>query len=289
MSALPRLLLLAATLVATGARAALPLWELEGTASRIRLLGSIHFLRADDYPLPAPMDAAYREADVVVMELDLDDLEPAESAAVLQRLSVDPAGRDLEELLGAEVYREAAAKAGSIRIDLADFHRYEPWFVALQVTQLRLAQLGFDPFFGIEARLVARARSDGREIIGLETLEAQLGALDGLSGAEQRQFLMQTLDEAIEIESMLGDVLAAWRRGDTETLERDLLAGLAEQPRLYERILVDRNRAWAERIVALADDAGESYLVVVGALHLIGEDSVLALLEEAGIGHRQLQ
>lgn len=289
MIALPRpLLALLACALAAPASAELPLWELEGTASRVRLLGSIHFLRADDYPLPAPMDEAYRDADVLIMELDLDDLDPVESQAVLRRLSMDAEGRRLEALIGAAAYREASAKAAAIRIDLGTLADFEPWFAALQITQLRLGQLGFDPFFGIEARLVARARGDGREIIGLETLEAQLTALDSLSASDQRRFLMQTLDDAAEIEASLGDIIDAWRRGDVEALERDLLEGLADQPALYQRILVDRNRAWAEQIAALADDAGRSYLVVVGALHLVGDDSVLALLEQQGIGHRQL-
>jgi uncharacterized protein YbaP (TraB family) len=44
---------------------------------------------------------------------------------------------------------------------------------------------------------------------------------------------------------------------------------------------VDRNRAWAARLVELLDD-DDDYLVVVGALHLVGRDSVVDLLTKRG-------
>ena len=59
---------------------ALPLWELEGARGRVQLLGSIHFLRPSDFPLPAAMERAYDEADVLVMEIDMDNAIAARKA-----------------------------------------------------------------------------------------------------------------------------------------------------------------------------------------------------------------
>lgn len=275
-------------LVSAIAEAALPLWELQGRASNIRMLGSIHFLRADDYPLPEPIGGAYQQADIVVTEIDLDDLNPLQAQAVMQRLAVDPQGRNLEKLLGPADYAAAVAGIRALALDPRLVSAYEPWFAALQITQLHLAQLGFEPGYGVDARLVMLAVQDGKPVNGLETLEDQLGTLDRLTPAAQREFLMRTLDEADEVGDSIDGIVRAWRNGDVPGLERELLDGLREQAELYDRILVARNRAWTSRIESLAGD-GKRYLVVVGALHLVGEDSVLRMLEARGIGNRQVR
>src|SRR5690606_4796236 len=135
--------LLAAGL-ATGAQAA-PLWELTGTSNRIVLLGSVHLLRGGDDGLDPLIAEALDEAEVLVMELALDGLDPVESAATLVRLAVDPDGRTLDELLGAKAWTESLALADEVEIDLRQLAGFEPWYAAVMVTQLRLAQLGFDP------------------------------------------------------------------------------------------------------------------------------------------------
>ena len=267
---------------------ALPLWELQGSSNTIRILGSIHFLRAEDYPLPQAIGKAYQLADVVIMELDLDDLNPLEVPLLVQRLALDPKGRDLEKLLGRRDFEAARKGVTAMQIDMAGLKAYEPWYAALQITQLRLVQLGFDPSYGIESKIVGLAAQDGKEIRGLETIEQQLGTLDALPPAAQRDFLMQTIDEAAEIGADLDGILTAWRRGDVATLEKDLLAGLAEQPELYDRILVQRNRHWAKEIGQITHDR-QNYLIVVGTLHLVGKDSLLAMLQAQGYPSRQIQ
>ena len=221
------------------------------------------------------MVQAYKAAEILVTEIDLDDLNPLDAQAVMQRLAVDPQGRNLEKLLGPADYATVVAGIRALALDPGPVSAYEPWFAALQITQLHLAQLGFEPGFGVDARLVMLAVQDGKPVNGLETLEDQLGTLDRLPPAAQREFLLRTLDEADEVDDSIDGIVTAWRNGDVPGLERELLEGLKEQPELYERILVARNRAWTAKIETFAGD-GRRYLVVVGALHLVGEDSVLS-------------
>jgi len=275
-------------LMAMPGASALPLWEIEGTENRIRLIGSVHFLRPQDFPLPKPMMEAYVDADVLVMEIDMSNLDPLEMQKVLQRLSIDPRGRTLQTLMGARDFRQAQELAAEIDVDLAGFMPYEPWFAALQITQLRLMQLGFDGSNGVDAYFTRQAVQDRKPIQGLETLEFQLGTMDSLPSEAQREFLLQTLDDAIQIEAAMDDIVRAWKAGDTRKLETELLDGLDEQPELYERILVQRNRNWASSILSLIDES-QDYLVVVGALHLVGDDSLLRLIEDAGYQTRQLK
>ena len=95
------------------------------------------------------------------------------------------------------------------------------------------------------------------------------------------------LEDGATVANEVDAIVNAWTAGDTGALENSLLEGLDKAPRLYDALLVQRNRNWVEPIAALRDEPG-NHLVVVGAMHLVGEDSVLEMLSEAGVKSRQL-
>jgi uncharacterized protein YbaP (TraB family) len=266
---------------------ALPLWELTGTSNRIALLGSIHFLRAADYPLDPAITAAFNDAEIVLMEIDMDDLDPVASSQTVTTLAIDGHGRTLPDLLGASAWRAASAEARKLNLDLTPLMPFEPWYAAVAVTQLRLAQLGFDPALGVESRMAADAQKQGKEIRGMETLESQLRTLDGLSPKAQRVFLQRTLEEAADAGDVAETMIAAWKTGDVKALDADLLESVRSQPEVYRTLIVRRNENFARAIRGLVNDR-DDYLVVVGALHLVGPDSVLKMLTRDGIQSRQV-
>jgi len=270
-----------------GASTAAPVWEITGTTNHIVLLGSMHYLRAADYPLPTEVTRAYAEADVLLMELDLDDLDPAQTQTLVAERAIDPEGRTLRDLLGDTEYQLSRERAAQLDIELDDLQRFEPWYAAVLITQIRLAQLGFDPLLGMESRLLADAQRDAKPIQGLESVGEQLAALDTLPPEAQRAFLLTTLEEATAIDSEIDSLVSAWRTGDTERLQTEMLSSLEAQPELYEQLIVARNRRFAARIAALRND-GRDYLVVVGTLHLVGKDSIPALLASEGVASRRL-
>lgn len=259
------------------------LWTVEGRHNTVYLLGSIHVLRAGDGGLPAAAEAAYDDAEQLVMEIDMDDAAAADPAVLLQamqRTALLPEGESLRRVLGSD-YAAIEARARQTGIDLAVFDRFAPWLVAVTLMQVELARRGFVPELGIEHSLATRAGEDGKPIGGLETAEQQFAAMGGLSLAEQKRFLMMTLEESGQIESQLDELLGAWRRGDAAALARVLSAEFEEFPELYRPLTEDRNRAWLGRLVDLLDDR-DDYLVVVGALHLVGRHSIVDLLEQRG-------
>ena len=280
-----RRLVLAMLILAAGGAAAeshpLSMWQLNGAANRIYLLGSVHLLREQDYPLPSTIYTAYQDADTLIMELDMDDLDPAVTQALVSELGLIEDGRTLRGVLGEDLYAQAEEIADEINIPLPIFAQSEPWLAAITVEQLMLTRVGFDPNLGIETHLMGKAASDGKEILGLEEFAQQLGYLDALSIDAQRSLLMQTLSEAGEIEPMMDGLIDAWRRGDMSFLESEVLADMQDQPELYEALVVARNRDWTNQIEALLDDK-QNYLIVVGALHLVGEDSVPSMLRRNG-------
>jgi uncharacterized protein YbaP (TraB family) len=264
-----------------------PLWVIEGQQNSIYLLGSIHVLRKSDYPLPAALEQAYGEAEIVYMEIDMDDVDPAEAVAFTLGRGMLPLDRSLDEVLGDKRAAEARAQAKTVGLDLGFFNRFEPWVAAVAVIQAQVTKLGLDPELGIEKHFERLATADGKEIRGFETLGEQLGFFDGLSLERQADFLMLSLEDAGSMQDELDVLVSAWRRGDVAVLERTLTDEFGDFPDLYELLIAARNRNWAKQIEQLLDDA-DDYLVVVGALHLVGDDSVIEILRRKGAKAKQL-
>ena len=258
------------------------LWTVEGQRNTIYLLGSIHVLRPGDGGLPLAAERAYEDAEHLVMEIDLDDAaaDPSAMLATMQQAALLPDGKTLRGVLGAdyESIRERASQSG---LDLAMLDRFAPWFVATLLLQMELAKRGFAPELGIEARLASRAGGDGKPIQGLETAEQQFAVLSGLPLAEQKRFLLMTLEESTQLDAQVDELVGAWQAGDTDALARMLSDEFEDFPELYRPLTEDRNRAWVEQLDDLLDDR-DDYLVVVGALHLVGRNSVVDLLRRRG-------
>ena len=264
------------------------MWRVAGETNSVYLLGSIHLLREQDHPLPRIIDEAYEDAEIVVMELDMDDLDPTETQAALNRAGVLTDDQTLRTLMGDDLFAEAEEAAAAIDIPLELLIQSEPWLAAMTVELMMLYRVGFDPALGVEMTISNRAVADGKPVEGLETVDEQLEFLDGLPLEAQRELLLQTLVQGAALSESVDELVHAWRHGDTAALEAGLLESMRKQEALMAALVTDRNRRWAQSIADWLDDEPD-YLVVVGALHLIGDEGVPSLLEEAGFGIQQLR
>ena len=256
------------------------LWSVQGKNNTVYLLGSVHFLSQSE-KLPAAMDAAYRDAERLVMEIDMDDLDPAVMQQTVTELGLQPEGKTLESELGAKTYEKITVHARELGVDPLLLNRMRPWLAAITLVQFQLLKMGLDPNSGVEQRLTARAKTDGKEVTGLETLRQQLGLMANLSAAQQREFLLYSVEDAERAVKEIDELIAAWRKGDIKALARLLQESFDKYPDIYRPLTVDRNRNWIPNIEGLLKQE-DDYLVVVGALHLVGKDSVVELLQAKG-------
>jgi hypothetical protein len=263
------------------------MWQVDGRTNTVYVLGSIHLLREQDHPLPGVIDTAYDDAEVIVMELDMDDMDPAYTQMAFNRAGVMTDGTTLRDLMGDDAYSRAAEAAEAVDIPLDMLAQSEPWLAAMTVEIMLLYRIGFNPMLGVEMTMTSRAARDGKPIEGLETVDEQLAFLDGLPLDVQSEMLIQTLAEGAALEESIDGVIEAWRNGDMANLEADLLSSIEEQSELSEVLITGRNRRWVEAIVGMLG-GDQDYLVIVGALHLVGDDGVPALLEKKGLGIQQL-
>ncbi|MDH4260362.1 MAG: TraB/GumN family protein [Gammaproteobacteria bacterium] len=281
-SGLRLLVALAVVLFPFGLATAEPaVWAVTGKHNTVYLFGSVHLLPEGGFAIAGELERAYRDSDRVCFEVDIGALTPATTLSVTLARAVDPEGRGLYELLGpsAARVREAADTAG---IDLSQFAPFEPWFAGISVSVLALQQRGFVADHGVEQIIHEAADRDGKPGCGLETLDEQLALLDGLAADEQQELLLQSLEEAQDIETETKQLFEAWRDGDDEPLARQFKDDFADYPELAERLIFARNARWADQVVALLKQP-DDVLVVVGALHLVGDRGLPALLEGRGL------
>jgi uncharacterized protein len=275
---------LTAALVCVPALAAPAAWRIAGkNGGEVALLGSMHVLRAADYPLPKLVDELYARADVLVMELDLDDPNLAGQQSVLLKAATLPQGKVLRDVVDASLYRDAAERARDLGFDIGLLEHMEPWLVAITLLDVGMQRIGFEAQRGLEQYLARKAADDDKAITGLESLAMQIGIFSDLSADEQEAMLAQTVQELEEAEKVMVDLVTAWRDGRLELLSEGLLADFDDFPELYETLVTKRNAAWTLELERLLAD-GRKHLVVVGALHLVGRDSVIDRL--AARGHR---
>ena len=262
------------------------LWELHGRHNTVYLLGSIHVLRASDYPLAPAVEDAYRNSQSLLMEVNLDEMDSQQMQTEMLTSAMLPEGRNLEAVLGAQRYARASGLARTVGVELSMFGQFAPWFVAEAVSQLQLAQLGFEAQSGVEMHFLELARGDGKSITGLESVHDQIALFLDMSMDAQAKYLLSSLEQAHDLPAQVADMVRAWKRGDTAWFETQMAAELGSDPALYDTLIVARNRKWVPKIEALLN-ADRNYLVIVGTGHLIGRSSVLELLDKDGIAATQ--
>ena len=256
-------------------------WSVKGKRNTVYLAGSVHALPEDHGGLSRQLETAYQAADAIIMEVDLDDLNPLEAVQFIAERGMLPESQSLEDVVGAAKYSKIINLAESIDVPEMALERLEPWAAAMVLTQYALTKSGFDPELGVDMQITARAREDGKPVDGLESVDDQLGIFDSRSLSEQTKFLVDAADDVPKMHEDLARLVSAWRTGDLAALEREFNKERAQAPALYDQLLGQRNRKWLPKIEALLD-GDKDYLVLVGTLHYVGRDGLLELLARDG-------
>ena len=254
--------------------AAPALWQATRGSQQLWLFGSVHIADERLDTLPPPLLHALAHSELLLLEVDPLGIDPGSFAHLLQP------GASWQDRLGprlAEKLEQAVARSGQSQL-----RRLPPWFATLQLTQHRAAELGFHSRQGVDMQLRLLARERGLPVAGLEQPSMVMGLLASLHerGLEQ-DFVEHSLQELEQMQAHLNHLLDAWLSGDEQTL----LALLQEQQSpaltrfIEQELLTRRNHLWLQRLEQLAPQRA---LMVVGALHLYGDQGLVSLLKQAG-------
>lgn len=257
----------------------LPLWQVTDGERSLYILGSIHMLRPETYPLDDAIYAAFDASDVIAYEIDLSQMAAAAPLMLARGFYQD--GRRLQDVLPGEVYADLSEHFGELGLPLQPFAAAKPWFMAITLSALVMQQGGYEGAHGVDMHFLERTQKAGKQIVALETMEEQLDVFEGLTDEEQVTMLRSTLDELDAGTGMLDEMTDMWQRGDVDGIAAMTTESMEGQPNLEKRILHDRNERWVPQIEQLLQ-SGRPAMVIVGLAHLAGRGSVIDLLRARG-------
>ncbi|MGN7725463.1 TraB/GumN family protein [Luteimonas sp. 22616] len=265
------------------------LWRVSDADNTVYLLGSFHLLKPDDYPLSGDVNDAFADAEAVFFELPPEEMNSPQLPVQMMQAAVRTDGTRLDGQLppdtAARLRDWQAANADTLQASGLTPERmqmFEPWFVGLMISMTEMGKQGLDPKLGLDQHFIAAADFAGKRTGGFETAAQQIALLDGMDADEQLQFIDEALSQAANDD--LQTLHAYWRAGDADAIWNEMGDDMRNRyPKLYRHINVERNDAWVPKIEQLLAAPGtDDTLVVVGALHLLGDDGVVEKLRGKG-------
>jgi uncharacterized protein YbaP (TraB family) len=264
-----------------------PVWKIEKDNSQMFIGGTMHVLTSEDYPLPVSFETAYQKSSRLIFETDMASMKsPQFQQYMLAKLSYRD-GRSLRQVLHEDTYRALTEFFSNRGVSMTSVDHFKPGMVATLMTMTELQRLGLNGV-GVDSYLNQRADSEQKAKGQLETAEDQIGFIANMGVGQEDEMLASNLADMERLPALWQVMKQAWRSGDLRTLEKVSAAPLRDDfPEVYKALLVDRNNAWMPQIEVMSATA-EIEFVLVGALHLVGDDGLLAMLTRRGYKITQL-
>jgi uncharacterized protein YbaP (TraB family) len=258
------------------------LWVAKSPTATVYLFGTVHVLPdGATWHYPA-LDAALAASGKLYVEED-DDSQLTMQMLVLKY------GMDLQHPLSHKLDAAdqarlaAAAEAAGVVGGAATLNAMQPWLAALTISVAPIVKAGYDPKSGADKQLELAFTAAGKPVGAFETAEEQMKFFADLSPVLQLDLLRNALDDYGKGPAQIKALVRDWQTGDVAAIAAVVNGGMREHyPDLYNVLLVDRNRDWAEQIEGLLRQGGTVF-VAVGAGHLAGPDSVQKQLAKLGV------
>lgn len=252
----------------------------KGDAPDAYLVGSVHVLKPRIYPLDIVYGNAFTHAGELVFELDLEKAT-AKAPALIRQLGLYPTGKSLQTELSSTMYARLQSVTKSLGLPIALLNHMKPWLATLTLMVVQLQQAGYVSAAGIDKHFYDKAKQTGKKIVALETARYQYGLFAKLSPAQQEKLLQNTLDQAGKGTKLFAKITDAWKSGDAERLNKLVNKDMRKAPKLYQALVVQRNKNWVPKIVEMMAK-GQRPMVIVGAAHVIGKQGLVSLLRSKG-------
>jgi len=262
-------------------------WLATKNGNTVYLGGTIHMLRADDYPLPPEFETAYAEADSLYFEIDIDQMnDPVAQLGMLQRLMYTD-GRTLQTVLNNEAYSTLTDYVAKFGMPMLMLQNMKPGMLMSTLELLEFQTRGFTPD-GVDMHFHQRAKADGKTIEAFETIDEQIGFIENMGEGEESEYVLLSLRDLEKIDDDIESMVSIWRNGEADDLVELFVEDMEETiPGVYQTLLLDRNNKWMPTIEAMFNDSDTEF-ILVGVAHLVGEDGLVQHLRNRGYQVNQL-
>jgi len=251
------------------------------------LLGSVHVLSKQAYPLKPVLERAFDDANQVVFEIDLTQFSPKSFQQEFKRTALFPSGQSLSKKISPGTIELLKSVLPDYGLTLNKVERFKPWFLAEWLSSRTLEMAGFSDRLGVDLYFYHKAIAAGKPVLGLETLRDQAQIFDRFNDEENELYLVSTISGLPAYAVMVRRLVDAWQDGDVQLLDQLLNQDKRSDPATHDVLFSKRNSKWMPEIERFAHESG-NYLIIVGAGHLVGDDGVVAQLKRAGYSVQQL-
>ena len=277
-----------ATDVTQGGEGKCFLWEVKSKSATVYLMGSFHMFKRDMYPLNECFTNAFRNADTLVVEVNINDVDEDKMAKLFEGRGIYQGEDTIEQHLSTATLAQLKEYLGSHDIDITQVNKMKPWFLSMTIVLQEMIGLGYDPNLGVDMYFLANAH--GKDIAELETIEDQMEILAGDPDDVQDLALREALEEIPDLETLMNRMVDAWSKGDADTLDIIIREPEDRYPPLEQqakRTIDDRNIVMSKKITEFLK-TDKTYYIVVGGGHIGGAKGLLSLLTEMGYSVKQL-
>jgi hypothetical protein len=257
------------------------LWKIRSETATAYLLGSIHLLKRDMYPLDGKIEEAFDRSGVLVVEADVRGEAGGERQRRMLEGAMYPPGDTIGNHISKDTIDLLMRRFPQLSLDRVD--RIRPWALAMTIAVMEHQRMGLDYNHGIDVYFLGKA-ADEKRIREIEGTDTVIALLNGFSDEEQDLFLQYTLLDLDEIGTKTDRILRAWNAGDAAAMEEIISESLGKRARLlpvFDALFYRRNEKMAEKIEGYLKEEGQ-FFIVVGAGHLVGEKGIVERLRRKG-------
>lgn len=256
-------------------------WKVSKDDKMLYLGGTIHLLSAQDYPLPKAFDQAYKKSDILVFETDMAALETQEFQMKAMQMMMYPGAKTINDVLSQSTLDALEAHLTARQIPLAQVAKLKPGMLSVTLSLIEFQMIGLTSA-GVDKHYSDMAIRDAKQRNWLESPDQQLAFMANMGEGEEDSLIQYTLRDIKVLPDMITKLKAHWLDGDMKGMADLSIAPFKQDyPQVYSDLLVKRNQNWLPQIERMMAD-NKIEFVLVGALHLAGEDSVLTMLENKG-------
>ena len=271
-------------------------WRVTNTPTPCYLVGTLHALRARDYPLPAGCYQALEDSKRLVFEMRM--LDPGSKfAEKFCRAAAYPDGDYIQRHVHPKTWEIIKASFGKQSM-LGHGFWVGKHYVEHGVEQLRpWAIAGFwygipgysDAFsdLGVDDSLAYEGKRKGKELGALETDDEHVEVLRGMDDTESELLLLDPIVHRDKEKGWEEQLRTAWKHGDIAGVREHLARFGNLNPGAHVKLLDHRNIKWIPKIKA-EFSSGKPTSIVVGSGHMLGPNGLIALLEKQGYQFEQL-
>lgn len=256
-------------------------WEMtDESGKRTFLMGSIHLGIEEMYPLPDKVMRSFDASEVLVLEINMNDVDPA---ALMQKAMFQD-GRTLESTLSKEHFEYFQKAFGEFGLTKTYYNKFKPWFAAMFASSMTMKEEGYSEQLGTDMYFLEKANNRRMKVDQLESMESQIDIFESMPDSLSDYYIDYMLKSITQDTNQTEMLFSAYKSGDEKQIESIIIGDdLSSDPNLKyisDKLIVERNYKMAKRILEL-HSSEKVHFIIAGAAHFVGEEGIINILKKS--------